>query len=175
MTPAVCVVCEGSIWGKGLSCKTCGIAAHAKCELKVCPLTVWLLPSLTLPTDRSRRGAAAAGPPPSVVDEASSAEAPPRPVLPRLLLLLPLSLVSSWTSTLRIATDATDQPNQRPQSHPLQCAPRLHQPHRWRPRRCFTSTKRRPRSSCRSLVRSSSQSASLRIVDVLAAIQSRRL
>ncbi|KAK4701743.1 quercetin 2,3-dioxygenase, partial [Phenoliferia sp. Uapishka_3] len=35
ITPATCVVCEGAIWGKGLSCKSCGIAAHAKCELKV--------------------------------------------------------------------------------------------------------------------------------------------
>ncbi|KAL8279836.1 hypothetical protein RQP46_007686 [Phenoliferia psychrophenolica] len=35
VTPATCIVCEGSVWGKGLSCKVCGIAAHAKCELKV--------------------------------------------------------------------------------------------------------------------------------------------
>ncbi|KAI5481812.1 hypothetical protein MNV49_000089 [Pseudohyphozyma bogoriensis] len=35
VTPATCVVCESSIWGKGRQCKACGCAVHAKCELKV--------------------------------------------------------------------------------------------------------------------------------------------
>lgn len=39
VTPATCVVCDGSIWGKGRSCKKCNVAVHAKCELKVCQLS----------------------------------------------------------------------------------------------------------------------------------------
>ncbi|GAA5908077.1 hypothetical protein JCM5296_002221 [Sporobolomyces johnsonii] len=35
VTPSTCAVCEGSVWGKGLSCKKCSMAVHAKCELKV--------------------------------------------------------------------------------------------------------------------------------------------
>ncbi|GAA5884217.1 hypothetical protein JCM6882_002183 [Rhodosporidiobolus microsporus] len=35
VTPSTCAVCEGSVWGKGLQCKTCSMAVHAKCELKV--------------------------------------------------------------------------------------------------------------------------------------------
>ncbi|GAA5837757.1 hypothetical protein JCM11251_002315 [Rhodosporidiobolus azoricus] len=35
VTPSTCAVCEGSVWGKGLQCKKCSMAVHAKCELKV--------------------------------------------------------------------------------------------------------------------------------------------
>lgn len=33
--PETCSVCGSSVWGKGLSCRACGLACHAKCELKV--------------------------------------------------------------------------------------------------------------------------------------------
>ncbi|GAA6033525.1 hypothetical protein JCM8097_001437 [Rhodosporidiobolus ruineniae] len=35
VTPSTCAVCDGSVWGKGLQCKKCSMAVHAKCELKV--------------------------------------------------------------------------------------------------------------------------------------------
>ncbi|GAA6011050.1 hypothetical protein JCM10207_005478 [Rhodosporidiobolus poonsookiae] len=35
VTPATCAVCDGSVWGKGVRCEKCGMAAHGKCELKV--------------------------------------------------------------------------------------------------------------------------------------------
>ncbi|KDE07182.1 hypothetical protein MVLG_02582 [Microbotryum lychnidis-dioicae p1A1 Lamole] len=35
VTPSACAVCGHSVWGKGLSCKTCGKNVHQKCELKV--------------------------------------------------------------------------------------------------------------------------------------------
>jgi hypothetical protein len=36
--PTMCAVCETNIWGlskQGMSCKSCGMNVHAKCELKV--------------------------------------------------------------------------------------------------------------------------------------------
>jgi hypothetical protein len=35
VTPSTCVVCEGSVWGKGNKCGKCGTVCHPKCELKV--------------------------------------------------------------------------------------------------------------------------------------------
>ncbi|GAA5995348.1 hypothetical protein JCM5350_003960 [Sporobolomyces pararoseus] len=35
VTPSSCVVCQSSIWGKGLKCSGCSLVCHPKCELKV--------------------------------------------------------------------------------------------------------------------------------------------
>ncbi|BGP58525.1 Protein BZZ1 [Rhodotorula sphaerocarpa] len=35
VTPQTCAVCSSSVWGKGLKCTKCDMAAHPKCELKV--------------------------------------------------------------------------------------------------------------------------------------------
>ncbi|KAK4056390.1 Protein BZZ1 [Microbotryomycetes sp. JL221] len=34
VTPQTCAVCASSVWGKGMSCKTCQLPIHVKCELK---------------------------------------------------------------------------------------------------------------------------------------------
>ncbi|BGP43903.1 Protein BZZ1 [Rhodotorula kratochvilovae] len=61
VTPQTCAVCESSVWGKGLSCKKCSMAVHAKCELKV-PAGCAARPGAGVVRSKSKRGSVAGSP-----------------------------------------------------------------------------------------------------------------
>ncbi|GAA5902127.1 Bzz1p [Sporobolomyces salmoneus] len=66
VTPSVCVVCEGSVWGKGIKCEKCSMVCHAKCELKV-PAGCSARPGSGIVRHKSKKSsnASEAGGPPS--------------------------------------------------------------------------------------------------------------
>lgn len=102
VTPSICAVCEGSVWGKGLRCGKCSMAVHGKCELKVRYLLLLFLfilvsapRSMVLTLSLSLRSPLVALPAPEPVSSALRARSMAVPLqpaasrrFPRLLLLL---------------------------------------------------------------------------------------
>ncbi|GAA5820358.1 hypothetical protein JCM3770_002781 [Rhodotorula araucariae] len=72
VTPQTCAVCESSVWGKGLSCKKCSMAVHAKCELKV-PAGCTARPGAGVVRAKSKRGGASGAGSPAMASTTSLA------------------------------------------------------------------------------------------------------
>ncbi|BGP35818.1 Protein BZZ1 [Rhodotorula toruloides] len=117
VTPSTCAVCESSVWGKGMSCKKCSMAAHVKCELKV-PAGCAARPGAGVVRHKSKKSA----PPPAGTGASSSTSsltrtssrlsnssvassaAPPRRAVPPLATPSPATLPQPSSASTETAT-----------------------------------------------------------------------